>query len=152
MLCIIFICTENYSKKRGFRSNKSRHCAYIIYSVKTRFFKIDMLCLETEEKKNVHVYSVNPLHTASVMKTVFSLFTYLMYTNYLSLVHFSPRELFSWISWNKSDVPFPFCTPPPPMNPLFPLLFTLKTKAVLCLKWTVGSTVDIGLHISVGRE
>jgi len=35
--------TENYSKKPGFRSNKSRHCAYIIYSVKTRFFKRDML-------------------------------------------------------------------------------------------------------------
>ena len=35
--------TENYSKKTGFRSNKSRHCAFIIYSVKTRFFKRDML-------------------------------------------------------------------------------------------------------------
>ena len=30
--------TENYSKKPGFRSNKTRHCAYIIYSVKTQFF------------------------------------------------------------------------------------------------------------------
>ena len=35
--------TENYSIKPGFRSNKSRHYAYIIYSVKTRFFKRDML-------------------------------------------------------------------------------------------------------------
>ena len=31
--------TENYSKKIGFRSNKLRHCVYVIYSVKTRFFK-----------------------------------------------------------------------------------------------------------------
>ena len=31
--------TENYSKKPGFCSNKSRHCAYIIYSVKTWFSK-----------------------------------------------------------------------------------------------------------------
>ena len=29
--------TENYSKKTSFRSFKSRHCAYIIYRVKTRF-------------------------------------------------------------------------------------------------------------------
>ena len=35
--------TENYSKKTGFRPKKSRHCAYIIYRVKTRFFKKDML-------------------------------------------------------------------------------------------------------------
>ena len=35
--------TENSSNKTVFRSNKSRHCAYIIYSVKTRFFKRDML-------------------------------------------------------------------------------------------------------------
>ena len=33
-------------KKKGFRSNKSRHCAYLIYSVKTRFFKRDMLSYE----------------------------------------------------------------------------------------------------------
>ena len=31
--------TKNYSKKTGFRSNKLRHCAYIIYSMKTRFLK-----------------------------------------------------------------------------------------------------------------
>ena len=37
--------TENYSKKTGSPSNKSRHCAYIIYSVKTWFKKKDMLCL-----------------------------------------------------------------------------------------------------------
>ena len=35
--------TEIYFKKPGFRSNKSRHCAYIMYSVNTRFFKRDML-------------------------------------------------------------------------------------------------------------
>ena len=34
--------TENYSKKPYFRSNKSRHCAYIIYRVKTRFKKKDV--------------------------------------------------------------------------------------------------------------
>ena len=28
---ILTIGTENYSKKPGFRSNNSRHCAYIIY-------------------------------------------------------------------------------------------------------------------------
>ena len=38
----IYICvtnswyTENYSKEPGFRSYKSRHCAYIIHSVKTQ--------------------------------------------------------------------------------------------------------------------
>ena len=31
--------TENYSKNTGFRSNKSRHCTFIIYRVKTRFKK-----------------------------------------------------------------------------------------------------------------
>ena len=31
--------TEKYSKKAGFCSNKSKHCAYIIYRVKTRFFQ-----------------------------------------------------------------------------------------------------------------
>ena len=34
----ITYATENYSKKNRFRSHKSRHCAYILYSVKTRVF------------------------------------------------------------------------------------------------------------------
>ena len=39
-LKFLYSCnTENYSKKPGFRCNKSRHCAYI----KTLFFKTDML-------------------------------------------------------------------------------------------------------------
>ena len=41
------VTTENYSKKTGFRPNKSRHCAYMIYSVKTRFFKREMLFVYT---------------------------------------------------------------------------------------------------------
>ena len=37
--------TESYFKKPDLRSNKSRHCAYMIYSIKTRFKKKNMLCI-----------------------------------------------------------------------------------------------------------
>ena len=33
--------TENYSKKPVFRFNKSRHCAYKLYSVKTQSLKME---------------------------------------------------------------------------------------------------------------
>ena len=36
----VLSATENYSKKTGFRSNKSRHCAYITYSVKICFLEL----------------------------------------------------------------------------------------------------------------
>ena len=38
MLNYVTNCTVNYSIKKGFHCNKSRHCAYIIYRVKNWFF------------------------------------------------------------------------------------------------------------------
>ena len=37
--------TKKYSKKTGLSANKSRHYAFIIYSVKTRFLRKKMLPL-----------------------------------------------------------------------------------------------------------
>ena len=34
---IVYGDTVNYSKKQGFHCNKSQHCAYTIYRVKTWF-------------------------------------------------------------------------------------------------------------------
>ena len=44
---LVYKIKRTIRRKKDFRSNKSRHCAYIIYSVKTLFFKEDILPLET---------------------------------------------------------------------------------------------------------
>ena len=49
----VYTGTENHSKKPGFCSNKSRHCAYIIYSVNPQFFKRDMLAEGTVFRKSI---------------------------------------------------------------------------------------------------
>ena len=44
---------EFFQKKKGFRPKKSLHWAYIIYSVKTQFFKIEMFCADKNIQRKI---------------------------------------------------------------------------------------------------
>ena len=68
--------TKKYSKKTGLSTNKSRHYAFIIYSVKTRFLR--------KEKKNVTSRYPFQFPAGSGIPMYFSVYAESEIINYIS--------------------------------------------------------------------